>query len=65
MGGKKCLEELLQIDPNVKVLITSGYSSGGLTQNETGSGAKGFVNKPYDGKDILTAIRTVVDRGRL
>ena len=26
MGGKQCLEELLKIDPRLKVLIASGYS---------------------------------------
>ena len=26
MGGKQCLEELLKIDPAVKILIASGYS---------------------------------------
>lgn len=65
MGGKKCLEELLRIDPNVRVLIASGYSSGGLTEYEKGSGAKGFINKPYDAKDILKAIREVLDRDEL
>jgi two-component system, cell cycle sensor histidine kinase and response regulator CckA len=65
MGGKRCLEELLRIDPNVRVLIASGYSSGGLTEEERGTGAKGFVNKPYDAKDILAAIRKVLDGGKL
>jgi PAS domain S-box-containing protein len=65
MGGKKCLEELLRIDPNVRVLVASGYSSNALTRDETGSGAKGLVKKPYDAKDILGAIRRVIDSGHL
>jgi two-component system cell cycle sensor histidine kinase/response regulator CckA len=62
MGGKRCLEELLRIDPDSKVLIASGYSSNGLTIDETGSGARGFVRKPYDAKDILISIRKVLDQ---
>jgi two-component system, cell cycle sensor histidine kinase and response regulator CckA len=65
MGGKKCLEELLRIDPDLKVLFASGYSSNGLTIDETGTGARGFIRKPYDAKDILTAIRRVLDQGHL
>lgn len=65
MGGNRCLEELLRSDPEVKVIVASGYSSNGLTQDEKGRGAFGFINKPYDAKHILTAIRKVLDGGRL
>ncbi len=64
MGGKKCLEELLRIDPDVKVLVASGYSSGGFTEAEKGIGANGFISKPYDAKDLLGAIRRVFDKGQ-
>ena len=65
IGGKKCLEELLRIDPNVRGIVASGYSSNALTPSETGSMARGVVKKPYDQKDILGAIRRVLDRGHL
>ncbi len=65
MGGKRCLEKLLTIDPNVKVLVASGYPADGISHNLGGSGAKGFINKPYDAKDILGAIRKVLDLGHL
>jgi two-component system, cell cycle sensor histidine kinase and response regulator CckA len=63
MGGKKCLEELLRIDPNVKVLVASGYSSGGLNEGEKGLRANGFISKPYDAKDLLGAMRKILDHG--
>jgi len=65
MGGTRCLEELLRIDPDVRVLVASGYSSNGLTTDQKGRGARGFVSKPYDAKDILIAIRRVLDKGHL
>jgi two-component system, cell cycle sensor histidine kinase and response regulator CckA len=65
MGGHRCLEELLLIDPEVKVLVASGYSSNGLTHDQKGRGAKGFISKPYDAKDILAAIRKVLDHDHL
>ena len=61
MGGSRCLEELVRIDPDVRVLIASGYSSNGLAQGQQGIAARGFVSKPYDAKGILTAIRKVLD----
>jgi PAS domain S-box-containing protein len=65
IGGKRCLEELLRMDPDVKALFVSGYSSGGAPLDDEHGGARGFLTKPYTTKDILIAIRTVLDRGRL
>jgi two-component system, cell cycle sensor histidine kinase and response regulator CckA len=65
MGGKRCLEDLLRIDPDVRVIIASGLSSNGLATDEKGTGARGFVMKPYDAKEILRAIRKVLDQGHL
>lgn len=61
MGGKECLEALLKIDPLVKVLIASGYAAEGQTKDTIEAGAKGFVGKPYDMKQMLQAVREVLD----
>jgi len=65
IGGKRCLEELLRIDPDAKVLVVSGYTPGGQDGGQERAGAKGFLCKPYDANDILIAIRTVLDKGLL
>ncbi len=62
MGGSKCLEELLTIDPHTRVLIASGYSPDGPTKGALDSGAKGFVSKPYDTNQLLQLIREILDR---
>ena len=61
MGGKQCLDDLLSLDPAVKVLIASGYSSNDATQEALASGARGFVNKPYDMRQVLGVVREVLD----
>lgn len=61
MGGKKCLERLLQINPKAKVVIASGYSSEGSSQDLLKEGAKGFIGKPFNMKEMLQAIREVLD----
>jgi DNA-binding NarL/FixJ family response regulator len=57
MGGRQCLDALLKLDPNVKVLIASGYSDTGQTGDMTETAAKGFVSKPYQMKQMLEAVR--------
>ncbi len=61
MGGKQCLEELLKINPEVKVLITSGNSSGAAGNEATNCGAMGFVGKPFGMRQLLLEVRKVLD----
>ncbi|MFH1115355.1 MAG: ATP-binding protein [Pseudomonadota bacterium] len=65
IGGKRCLEELLRMDPDVRVLVASGYSPDGIGKGGNWPGARGFISKPYDAKAIMAAIRTVLDEGYL
>ncbi len=62
MGGQKCLEKLTRFDPGVKVIITSGYSLHGRTKDISSAGASEFVAKPFRSRDMLKAIRNVLDR---
>ena len=61
MGGRKCLEKLLKINPQVRVLIASGYSVNGPTKEALEAGAKGFISKPYDVRQMLKAVRKALD----
>jgi FixJ family two-component response regulator len=62
MGGHQCLRELLQMDPGLPVLISSGYSAAGLTDTPANAGAAGFIAKPYHLTDLITEVRRVLDR---
>ena len=61
MDGKACLEELLKVNPDVKVLLASGYSANGPARQAIASGAKGLINKPYDVRQLLRMVRAVLD----
>ena len=61
MGGRKCLEKLLKINLQAKVLIASGYSVNGPTRGALEAGAKGFISKPYDAKKMLKAVRKALE----
>jgi DNA-binding NarL/FixJ family response regulator len=62
MGGGKCLEGLLKIDPQAQILIASGYSPDASTKGTLEAGAAAFINKPYDTKKLLDLVRKVLDK---
>ncbi|MEW6114315.1 MAG: ATP-binding protein, partial [Thermodesulfobacteriota bacterium] len=61
MDGTQCLKEILRLDPAARVLMASGYSPNGQTKETLELGAKGFVTKPYDAKQLLRLVREVLD----
>jgi DNA-binding NarL/FixJ family response regulator len=59
MGGQKCFEELLKIDPEAKIIIVSGYSATGKEQQILGSKAQGFLSKPYQMRELASKIEEI------
>ncbi len=64
MGGERCLQELLKMNPSVKVLIASGYAATQTVQGILEAGATGFMAKPYRLEDMLKKVREVLDGER-
>ena len=62
MGGQKCLEKLLQVNPKVKVLIASGHADNNSIVTEMSTLAKGFIAKPYKVQKILNSVREILNR---
>ncbi len=61
MGGRECLEELMKVEPKVKVLVSSGYSDAEKRDDLIQVGAKGFVGKPFQMTQLLKTVREVLD----
>ncbi len=61
MGGEECLKELLKINPKVRVVVSSGHSSDPKELERFGAYAKGFVNKPYQVREFMEAVRAVLN----
>ncbi len=61
MGGYKCLERLLEIKPELKTIVTSGYTSAANFKNIHKNSTSIFVEKPYQFDDLLRIIREVLD----
>jgi PAS domain S-box-containing protein len=47
MGGKETLQRLMEVYPDIRVLISSGFSQEGTVDELIKLGAKGFLQKPY------------------
>ncbi len=52
IGGKDVIRELLKIDPEVKSLVSSGYSSDSIMANFGDFGFKGILQKPFKIEEI-------------
>jgi DNA-binding NtrC family response regulator len=59
MGGSEVFQALRTIDPNVKVLLCSGYSQSGFAGIDEllTRGAVGFVQKPFSRQAVALAIK--------
>jgi signal transduction histidine kinase/CheY-like chemotaxis protein len=63
MGGHNCLEAMRTDYPQVPVLVASGYSPNGSERDALAAGAAGFIGKPYQLKEMLRVVRSVIDTG--
>jgi DNA-binding NtrC family response regulator len=61
MGGAKCLDELLRVNPAARVVIVSGYAAEGSAEELLGRGARGFIAKPVMLHRLLQTVREVLD----
>lgn len=60
MGGQETLEKILEIDPQAKVIVSSGYSNDQVMSNYKQYGFKGAVSKPYLLQDLSEALVAVL-----
>ena len=57
MGGREAIGHLQKIDPQVKAIVSSGYSSDPVLANYRAHGFCGVVAKPYQFDDFVQALR--------
>jgi PAS domain S-box-containing protein len=60
MGGKEAIRKLKKLDPNVKALVSSGYSNDPIMSNFRDYGFQGVIKKPYRIQDMSDALRSVL-----
>ncbi len=63
MSGKETYERLKEIDPDVKVLLVSGYTINKQVKELMDMGCNGFIQKPFDILQLSQKIRDVLRAG--
>ena len=62
MGGKETIKRILELDPNVKAIVSSGYSNDSVMANYKDYGFKGIITKPFDTNELSEAISKVIKK---
>ena len=60
MGGGEVYDRMKGINPNVKVLLSSGYSIDGQATEILKRGCDGFIQKPFNLKQLSQSIRKIL-----
>ncbi|MCC7202206.1 MAG: PAS domain S-box protein [Nitrospirae bacterium] len=61
-NGLHLIKELLKINPGLKAILNSGYIDKPIDKSEIEKSGILFLSKPYDIKDVLTAIREIMNK---
>ena len=56
------MTEMKEIKPNVKVLLSSGYSIDGPAKEILQRGCNAFIQKPFSMKDLSQAIWKILEK---
>lgn len=63
MGGGETCDALKEIDQDLKVLLSSGYSLDGKAAEILERGCDGFIQKPFNMKDLSHKMRAILEKG--
>ena len=62
MGGGETYDRMKEINPDIKVLLSSGYSIDGEATEILKRGCDGFIQKPFDMQELSQRIRKILDK---
>src|SRR5450432_904991 len=64
MDGDAVFDELLALNPNVAVVLSSGFAEQSKLGNMLAQGLRGFIPKPYTREKLLAQVRSTLDAAR-
>jgi len=62
VGGGKAYDRMKKINPDIKVLLSSGYSINGQAEEILERGCDGFIQKPFNMRQFSQKIREILDK---
>ena len=60
MGGGEAYDRMKEINPSIKVLLSSGYSINGKATEILKRGCNGFIQKPFSIRQLSQEIRNIL-----
>ena len=60
MGGREAIGKLRKIDPNVKGIVSSGYSNDPVMTDFKAHGFSEALNKPFDMKQLSELMQKII-----
>jgi CheY-like chemotaxis protein len=64
LSGGETFDRLHEIDPGIRVLLSSGYSIDSQAREILARGCSDFIQKPYDLKELSRKLHAVIERRR-
>jgi PAS domain S-box-containing protein len=61
MGGKEALKRLIEIDPTVNAIVSSGYAMDATMSRYQDFGFRGVIAKPYEAAELGRTIHDVIE----
>lgn len=63
MDGDAVFDELRALNPNVNVVLSSGFAEQSKIAAMLAQGLRGFIPKPYTREKLLEQVRSTIDAG--
>ena len=61
MGGKEALKKLIEIDPTVNAIVSSGYATDATMSRYQDFGFRGVIAKPYEATELGKIVHEVIN----
>jgi len=61
MGGEETIKKIIEIDPNVRAIVSSGYSTDPIMADFRRYGFCGCINKPYSIQELGKTLHDVIN----
>jgi PAS domain S-box-containing protein len=62
ISGSDTYDRMKEINPDIKVLLSSGYSIDGQATDILNRGCNGFIHKPFNMNELSVATRQILDK---
>jgi CheY-like chemotaxis protein len=62
MGGGEAYDRIKEINPDIKVLLSSGFSVDGEATEILQRGCNGFIQKPFRMNELAEKIEEILDK---